>query len=600
MKSKERPVPQDKRRFRISLRYKIAVPVLIFVTLMLFLLFQTTFRFVRELVIERNERRLYSIAEVFTESLKVPLVLGNQQVLEATLDWMAGRHDVVEVRVEDDAGKVRGSTNPELYNLPEISSWQTFHGVQRISPGRYVTVVPIEVADQKLGRLIIIFTQQDLEEELRQIFMDRMLIAFTLGGFLALMTAGVTWILLRPLYKLKKVVQQILSGNMQARAQINSFDEIEDLGDAFNEMVSRLARSLDNLKARSHALEESEEKYRLIVDNASDIIFALTLEGEIVFLNEGFSGLSREELMSGGLKLFKELHTEETLSRFEEGLTGVISTRDTVINVATSHMHRELEAEVYYLTNFTPLVDMSGNVKLIQGVMRDVTELRRIEIMKESLIRDVAHELKTPTAKFEMAVNILEREIETKTELGQYQSLVKMLKDNTNRLMRTIMSIMDLSKLESGMQEIDRRELNMRDLLSEVIRDMAPLCQQNGLSLAGDLTEEPCVVEGDHDMLYRLFINLITNATKYSEKGRITVSLKKDQGHVMVEVADEGIGIEDKFLKTIFDRFVQKTASSVGIGVGLTICRDIAIMHHAKIWAESEGLGKGSVFKVRF
>lgn len=600
MKSKERPVPQDKRRFRISLRYKIAVPVLIFVTLMLFLLFQTTFRFVRELVIERNERRLYSIAEVFTESLKVPLVLGNQQVLEATLDWMAGRHDVVEVRVEDDSGKVRGSTNPELYNLPEIASWQTFHGVRRISPGRYVTVVPIEVADQKLGRLIIIFTQQDLEEELRQIFMDRMLIAFTLGGFLALMTAGVTWILLRPLYKLKKVVQQILSGNMQARAQINSFDEIEDLGDAFNEMVSRLARSLDNLKARSHALEESEEKYRLIVDNASDIIFALTLDGEIVFLNEGFSGLSREELMSGGLKLFKELHTEETLSRFEEGLTGVISTRDTVINVATSHMHRELDAEVYYLTNFTPLVDMSGNVKLIQGVMRDVTELRRIEIMKESLIRDVAHELKTPTAKFEMAVNILEREIETKTELGQYQSLVKMLKDNTNRLMRTIMSIMDLSKLESGMQEIDRRELNMRDLLNEVIRDMAPLCQQNGLSLVGDLTEETCVVEGDHDMLYRLFINLITNATKYSEKGQITVNLKKDQGRVMVEVADEGIGIEDKFLKTIFDRFVQKTASSVGIGVGLTICRDIAIMHHAKIWAESEGLGKGSVFKVRF
>lgn len=600
MTSSDQLKEHGKRRFRLSLRYKVAVPVLIFVTLMLFMLFQTTFRFVRELVIERNERRLYSIAEVFTESLKVPLVLGNQQVLEATLDWMASRNDVVEVRVEDGSGTVRGSTNPDLYQLPEISQWETFAGVRRIGPGRYVTVVPIEVADQKLGRLIIIFTQQDLEEELRQIFIDRMLMAFTLGAFLALMTAGVTWVLLRPLYKLKKVVQQILAGNMQARAQINSFDEIEDLGDAFNEMVSRLARSLDNLRARSHALEESEEKYRLIVDNASDIIFALTLDGELVFLNEGFSGLSREELMDGGIKLFKELHTDDTLDRFQEALAGVINTRDTVINVATTHVHRELNAEVYYLTNFTPLVDVTGNVKLIQGVMRDVTELRRIEIMKESLIRDVAHELKTPTAKFEMAVNVLERELQSKPELQQYASLVKMLKDNTNRLMRTIMSIMDLSKLESGMLEIDRKELDLRELLLEVSRDMEPLCQQSGLGLAQNLPEAPCIIEGDHDMLYRLFVNLITNAIKYSEKGTITIKLGYDKKRPLVEVSDEGIGIEDKFLKTIFDRFVQKTAASVGIGVGLTICRDIAILHHAKIWAESDGLGKGSVFKVKF
>lgn len=598
--SSEKAAEQSKKRFRLSLRYKVAVPVLIFVTLMLFMLFQTTFRFVRELVIERNERRLYSIAEVFTESLKVPLVLGNQQVLEATLDWMASRNDVVEVRVEDDAGTVRGSTSPELYDLPAISDWESFAGVRRIGPGRYVTVVPIEVADQKLGRLIIIFTQQDLEEELRQIFLDRMLMAFTLGAFLALMTAGVTWVLLRPLYKLKKVVQQILAGNMEARAQINSFDEIEDLGDAFNEMVSRLARSLDNLRARSHALEESEEKYRLIVDNASDIIFALTLDGELVFLNEGFSGLSREELMDGGIKLFKELHTDDTLERFQEALAAVINTRDTVINIATTHVHRELNAEVYYLTNFTPLVDMAGNVKLIQGVMRDVTELRRIEIMKESLIRDVAHELKTPTAKFEMAVNVLERELQSKPELQQYASLVKMLKDNTNRLMRTIMSIMDLSKLESGMLEIDRKELDLCALLQEVSKDMEPLCQQSGLNLAQQIPDEPCMIEGDHDMLYRLFVNLITNAIKYSEKGTITVKLGSEKKRPLVEVLDEGIGIEDKFLKTIFDRFVQKTASSVGIGVGLTICRDIAILHHAKIWAESDGLGKGSVFKVKF
>ena len=235
-----------------------------------------------------------------------------------------------------------------------------------------------------------------------------------------------------------------------------------------------------------------------------------------------------------------------------------------------------------------------------QGVMRDVTELRRIELMKESLIRDVAHELKTPTAKFEMAVHWFEKELTLNPELKKYEAIIELLKGNTDRLMRTITSIMDLSKLESGMLEIVKEEIDLNQLLSQVVQDLEPISRKKGLWLLKELSAEPLLIAGDRDMIYRLFVNLINNAIKYTPKGGITVSSYKKDGHVFAQVKDTGIGIEELDLKSIFDRFVQKTASSEGIGVGLTICRDIAVLHKAKIWAESEGLGKGSSFKVKF
>lgn len=590
----------EKPPFRFSLRYKVAIPVLFLVTVMLFMLFQTTFHFVRELVLERNDQRLLAVAEVFRESLKVPLILKNQDVLEATLEWMAERSDVVEVTVEDDQGNVVGSTAPKRTDLPKPLNLRNYKGVMRIAGDLYGVAVPIEVSGRRLGRLIIVFSQLGLEDELNKIFLDRMLFAFLMGGVLAIVTSFVTYLALRPLFRLKRTVQQILTGNLEARARISSFDEIQDLAEAFNEMVSRLARSLDNLHARTRALEESEEKYRLIVDNASDIIFALTPEGEIAFLNEGFSGANREEIMDGGLALVKELHDPESRKVFEDAIDRVSRTNESVLNVATKHIHRGNQKEIFYLTNLTPLVDHEGKVKLIQGVMRDVTELRRIELMKDSLIRDVAHELKTPTAKFEMAVNWFEQEKTRDPGLAKYGGVIEMLKNNTDRLMTTITSIMDLSKLESGAMQIRKNPLDLNEVLRQVLHDMDPLCRQKGLELVNDLSHYELEILGDRDMLYRLFVNLISNSIKYTPKGSITVKSYERNGHFFVEVADTGIGIETQDLEIIFERFVQKTAASVGIGVGLTISRDIAALHGAKIWAESAGLGKGSTFKVKF
>ncbi len=603
-KLQENKSPTEKRRirrpFRLSLRYKLAFPTLIVSCLMLFFLFRMTFQTVRALVLEQTENRLKAMAEVFAETVKVPLILKNQQVLLANIEWMSKRSDVLEVRVEDAEGVIVGGSQTTYASLPPSVGGADFLGVKRLAADQFAVAVPIQAHDRKLGRVLIMFSQQGLEEELRRIFEERLLLAFGMALILAVLTSGLTWLAIRPVFNLKKAAQEIVAGDLSARARVNSFDEIQDLEEAFNEMVARLAKSLDNLRSRTEALEESEEKYRLVVDNASDIIFMLAPQGNLVLLNRGFSGHSRDEMLSKGLPLFLSLHKAESQLKFEEALRTVRESKEPILNLSTVHQHPQTKTEIYYLTNLTPVLDHEGRVKLVQGVMRDVTELRRIETMKESLIRDVAHELKTPTAKFEMAVNWFEKEMEKQKEAQKYRQVVAILKSNTDRLSRTISSIMDLSKLESGMYRIEKADLDLNEVLEQVRQDMEPLCRQKHLSLECSFSPEPLPMQGDRDMLYRLFVNLIGNAAKFTEIGKIVLQSKWMNSRVLVEVADSGPGIEKQDLDKIFERFFQKTASSVGIGVGLTICRDIAGLHQGKIWVESEGLGKGSTFKVEF
>lgn len=595
--------PQAKKRrqpFRLSLRYKVALPVFVFLLLILFLQFRTTYRLVSGIVMERNESRLRAIAEVFAETVKVPLILRNQQVLRAHIEWMAKRSDVVEVLVQDVQGTAL-STAATPSMLPEKVLKTDFLGAERASHDTYVVAASIHVLEQRLGRVVILFSNRGFQEELRQIFAERVTLAFIMAILLAIVTGVVAWLALRPLVVLQRTVQNILAGDLTARARIRSFDEIEDVADAFNEMVARLAKSLDNLRSRTEALEESENKYRLIVENASDVIFMVTTQGELTLLNKGFSGCTREELLKEGISLFLNLHSEESRKKFLDALEMIQEKREAVANVATTHYHRAHQTEIFYLTNFTPVMDHEGQVKLIQGVMRDVTELRRIEMMKDSLIRDVAHELKTPTAKFEMAVGWFEKDITKRKDGERYTEILNILKNNTVRLTRTITNIMDLSKLESGVVPITKRDLDLNSVLEQVRQDMEPITRQRELGLACKLSSEPLPMKGDRDMLYRLFVNLIGNAVKFmTSGGKITVTSFRRGDQILVEVRDTGLGIEKEDLEVIFQRFVQKTPSTVGIGVGLTICRQIASLHGGRVWAESGGIGKGAIFKVQF
>lgn len=583
--------------FRFSIRFKLTLPVLIFVSLMGFLLFNTTFRLIRQLAVEKNTSRLLATAEVYAETIKVPLMLGANNDVKEVMAWMSSRPDVMEVRLEDASGRTVHSINPKV-EFPLMVQNREFGGIYTISPDMYAAAVPLKMNDLPLGRVLVIFSHLGFDMELKNIFIERLMLFFVMMVGLALLTMFVTWLMIRPIFALKRTVEKILSGDLNARARIRSFDEIEDLGEAFNEMVARTSTSLDRLRMRTEALEESEEKYRQIVESASDIIFTVSADGELLLLNRGFSGYPREEFFRQGFVLFSLLNKEDSRKSFEDALIEVCRSKQPVLNLSLTHRHCQTQDDVFYLLNLTPVLDHDGNLKLLQGVMRDVTELRRVEMMKDSLIRDVTHELKTPVAKFQMTTAVLEKELERMKLKEQYKDLFKILTSNIERLMHTITSVMDLSKLESGNVQIERVTFDLRDLLYQICQDMDSMVKDKGLEFETRFAVDPLVITGDKNMLYRLFMNLVSNSIKFTTQGKITLKAYRYEGMIRVEVADTGMGIEKEHLEKVFDRFVQKTASSLGIGVGLTICRDIARLHHGKIWAESEGLGRGAIITV--
>ncbi|MFA5167967.1 MAG: ATP-binding protein [Candidatus Omnitrophota bacterium] len=588
----------QRQTWRVPIRYKLSLSVLVLVLGIVFFVLLTTFNVFRDMMIKYKEERLQTIAEIFSETLKIPLEVQDQRSIKAYIQLLAEQSDVDEIRVEGSAGKILGSSRPGSETSPGLFYKQDFFGVEKINPNTYAAVAPIMSGEKTLGRLIIIFSRVEFEKELQKIFVEKFFVAFLLVIIVTFVITWITWLIMRPLTSLQKTARNILAGDLDARANIHSHDEIQEVGEAFNKVVSRLVQSFEHLRARSQALEESEEKYRSIVNGVSDIIFSITPEGELMILNRGFSGYTRDEILAEGLPFFFLMHAPGEAQKFQDSLETIVRTKKPVEHLNTKQFHRLHHAEIYYQTNLTPVVDSEGNLRLIQGVMRDITDLRRVEMMKETLVRDVAHELKTPTAKFIMTTQWLAKHMTNDPEKGKFLPMIKMLSDNADRLMRTISSIMDLSKVESGMSDIKKQELDLNDVLKLVVDDVRPLVEQHHLKLETRLSQLPLKMLGDPDMLYRVFINLITNATKFTPDGGITVTSAIRGNDVFAEVADTGIGIEPENLQKIFEAFFQKTPSTLGIGVGLTISKEIIALHEGEIWAKSEGAGRGSVFEV--
>ena len=593
--------PPARHSWRVPIRYKLSLPVLVLMFGIVFFVLLTTFNVFRDMMVKYKEARLQTIAEIFSETLRIPLATDDERSLHAYIQLLAEQTDVDEVRVESVDGKTVGTSRAESEtSLKGLLFRQDFFGVKKIDANTYAAVAPIMSGEEALGRLIIVFSRVEFEKELRKIFIEKFFVAFLLVIIVTLVIAGITWVVMRPLTALQKTARNILAGDLEARANIHSRDEIQEVGEAFNKVVSRLVQSFEHLRARTHALEDSEEKYRSIVNDVSDIIFSITPEGELMILNRGFSGYTREEILAEGLPLFFLMHAPGEAQKFQDALETIVRTKKPVEHLSTKQFHRLHHAEIYYQTNLTPVVDYEGNLRLIQGVMRDITDLRHVEMMKETLVRDVAHELKTPTAKFIMTTQWLTRQMETNPDKAKLLPMIKMLSDNADRLMRTISSIMDLSKVESGMSDIKKQELDLNDVLRLVVDDTRPLVEQHHLKLEVRISSSALKMIGDPDMLYRVFVNLITNAIKFTPDGNITVSSSIRGNDIFVEVADTGIGIEPENLQRIFEAFFQKTPSTLGIGVGLTISKEIVALHEGEIWAESQGAGQGSVFKVVF
>jgi len=236
----------------------------------------------------------------------------------------------------------------------------------------------------------------------------------------------------------------------------------------------------------------------------------------------------------------------------------------------------------------------------VVAVIRDITERRRVETMKDAFVSTVSHELRTPLTSIAGSLGLLAGG--AVGELPEKAArLVGIAHANSQRLVRLINDILDIEKLESGRLELDLKPLDLRELAARSIEGVAGYADQLGVRLTVK-DGAPAMVRGDFDRLTQVATNLLSNAAKFSPSGgEILVSVDPETRIARLSVADRGPGIPDAFRSRIFGKFAQADTADNrakgGTGLGLAIAREIAERHGGRLWFESAE-GEGATFHL--
>jgi heavy metal sensor kinase len=208
---------------------------------------------------------------------------------------------------------------------------------------------------------------------------------------------------------------------------------------------------------------------------------------------------------------------------------------------------------------------------------------------------DASHELRTPLAAMQAILGVVR---EGERPAGEYRLALDDLAEETNRLRGLTEDLLRLARGEDKTMTT-RERVVLSDLLTDVADSLRPLAEARGLALRVQVPEG-LVLTGDMDALIRLFVNLLDNAIKYTERGEITLTARSEEGGIVVDVTDTGIGIPPEHLPRVFDRFyrVDPARSAGGAGLGLAIARQIAQAHGGRLEVRSAP-GAGSTFTVR-
>ncbi|MFA5388469.1 MAG: hybrid sensor histidine kinase/response regulator [Candidatus Omnitrophota bacterium] len=221
--------------------------------------------------------------------------------------------------------------------------------------------------------------------------------------------------------------------------------------------------------------------------------------------------------------------------------------------------------------------------------------LQELDRMKSDFVANVAHELKTPLAIIKGSLDNIDKGFLGEVHPKQKEILGDVFKV-INRLSRLVSDLLDISKIESGKMELNKESFDITALAEEIIKTFEAFAATKNIGLIRKFPDKAVIVNADRDKLTQVFINIIANAVKFTDKGNVTIKIIEMQNEAQVEIEDNGPGIPRDQVDKIFDKFVRVVAEKKeGTGLGLPIAKDIIALHKGRIRVESES-GKGSRF----
>jgi len=367
-----------------------------------------------------------------------------------------------------------------------------------------------------------------------------------------------------------------------------SRDELGSLARSFNTMAARLRAYRDSSLARVLRTQRTMEA---TLTSAPDPLFVISRGGGVEVRNPAAEELSKLPEFSDGLPAELSRPLETVLATDEHYLP------TDYARVVTFRVGRE---DRHFLPRILAIGDKLTEFKGAAVILQDVTKFRLLDDAKTNLVGTVSHELKTPLTSLRMAVYLVLEE--ALGPLGPAQrEMLESARDDADRLLRILDSLLDLTRLEAGASALDRRPVAVDAMLGEIADEARAFISAAGHRLV--VGAEPGLgdVNVDAGRLRHVFINLLSNASKYSpDAGIVTLgAAPAPRGFVRFSVRNQGPAIPAEAVPRLFDRFYRVPGQpKPGVGIGLTIAREIVVAHGGSIGCSSTAEGTEFYFLV--
>jgi PAS domain S-box-containing protein len=380
--------------------------------------------------------------------------------------------------------------------------------------------------------------------------------------------------------------------------------------------VLEVNNDITALRRAERDLREAERRYGAVVDQIRDYaIFMLDTDGRVTSWNEGvkrvlgfdeheFVGrnvanvtFTPEEAQSGVPQCVLREAAETGSARHDRWAVRKDGTRYYASGVTSA-----LRDDCGKLLGFVKVMhDETEKVRLDSDLRRQQELLRDADRRKDEFLATLAHELRNPLAPMRNALEILKHQSASGAHLQWARDVMDR---QVIQMARLLDDLLDVSRITRDKLELRKERILLSTVLNGAVETARPLIEHLGHELSVELPPEPIYLDADIVRLAQVFSNLLNNAARYTDRGgRIRLTAWRENGHAVVAVKDNGIGIPPDQLKDLFEIFTQLhrsfDRSRSGLGIGLTLVRRLVELHGGTVGAQSEGPGKGSAFTVR-
>ncbi|MDP4118586.1 MAG: ATP-binding protein [Bacillota bacterium] len=386
-----------------------------------------------------------------------------------------------------------------------------------------------------------------------------------------------------PIINLTHKAELVAAGDFETKIAVRSHDEIGQLSATFNDMAKEL-------KTNINALSDEKEKLESILRYMTDGVMAFDKNGKVLHINKAAAKMLRID--ENEPLIFDE---------FFKPLVGV--TVQEIYFKSKSIINRDFEFSGKSLQVFFVLTGLGKSLKHqsnIIAVFHDITEFHKLEMQRREFVANVSHELKTPLTTIKSYTEtILESDnLPRETERNFLQVIVS----ESDRMNRLVYDLLLLSKLNYGSTRLEKEAVDIAPLMGEILRKMYFAMEEKHQTLVFSIPENTPKVNGNRDRLEQVFVNIVSNAIKYTgDGGEISVYAGEIYGYVFVKIRDTGMGIPESDLPYVFDRFYRvdkaRSREAGGTGLGLAIAKEIVEAHGGKISVTSK-VGEGTEFTV--